>query len=925
MIYNKKRRGQFSIITAFLVVLILVAAVNASYNLIKTNPFTEPVTLLSTTQSINQALKKLLTFTVSYYCSIVNVTGEATFADTETIKYLSGGLIKLAQTQGDAEPSFNVDEAEFDTKWFKAESWSNGTIGLTYDIPYLGLAGVKYRQEISLEVDLVGSTADALYVKVYGDGEPNLSLVEENFVFLNLEGGDWVPRPPGGVPEIEDGTYIVPFPNGVQIDPYNCYLKVKDDRGLIVNNMNIIDVPGGGGGNNPYNFINIHLNWDSAYSTQTNDWFPLEYLQDGTIRFLGEELPRLGSTKRGIPRIPIRLLRIEVNAGSGFAETEFQVEDWNENYMIPRGFANPNALFSKNNMIVFLVNHTVSDVKIRWEDDDSAPQSDYSKINKFFTDDPIAGILKNDKNLQLDFSSLDSNIIKASYGTVQVENTLAKTNEENPLFVGPTSYEIHNGIVRDIVYQTALVDSGVDIPSVYYNYVITLPAHCTYYTFQISNTAQTTAPLDSLSFIDLNLNMNSVYAMSGSGGVQLSSLPYLNTNALPECLWVEYYTKTGSTYTGGGVMMRSTSYKNLFYFKGVSSLAIDSSGNVYVADSGNNRIQKFDSNGGYLGQWGAWGSGDGAFKNPTSVAVDGSGNVYVADTDNNRIQKFTSTGTFVTKWGSTGTGDGQFNYPTGVAVDSSGKVYVADYGNNRIQKFTSAGVFIYAWGNSGPAQQRLIHPSGVAVDASGNIYVADSGNNRVQKYKPDYSFDIKWGSFGSADGQFINPASIAVDSSGNVYVDDSGNNRIQKFTSTGTFVTKWGSTGTGDGQFNGSMGIASEGSSNLYVADLGNNRVQKFTSTGGFLIKWGSPGFGNGQFNAGSVGAIRVDTGDLKLSPIYLASSTPPSNTEVTVYGAVVLFKTDSKSDTLYNNEAGVTGLFPMVVAPPTYEMIISP
>ena len=175
MIYNKKRRGQFSIITAFLVVLILVAAVNASYNLIKTNPFTEPVTLLSTTQSINQALKKLLAFTVSYYCSVVNVTGEATFADTETIKYLSGGLIKLAQTQGDAEPSFNVYETDFETKWFKPESWSKGTIGLTYDIPNLGLTGVKYRQEISLEVDLVGSTADAPYVKVYSDGEPNLS------------------------------------------------------------------------------------------------------------------------------------------------------------------------------------------------------------------------------------------------------------------------------------------------------------------------------------------------------------------------------------------------------------------------------------------------------------------------------------------------------------------------------------------------------------------------------------------------------------------------------------------------------------------------------------------------------------------------------------------------------------------------------
>ena len=100
-------------------------------------------------------------------------------------------------------------------------------------------------------------------------------------------------------------------------------------------------------------------------------------------------------------------------------------------------------------------------------------------------------------------------------------------------------------------------------------------------------------------------------------------------------------------------------------------------------------------------KWGSYGSGDGQFNAPSGVAVDSSGNVYVADTDNHRIQKFNSSGGFITKWGSSGSGDGQFNYPYGVAVDSSGNVYVADTSNDRIQKFNSTGGFITKWGSYG--------------------------------------------------------------------------------------------------------------------------------------------------------------------------------------------------------------------------------
>ena len=117
--------------------------------------------------------------------------------------------------------------------------------------------------------------------------------------------------------------------------------------------------------------------------------------------------------------------------------------------------------------------------------------------------------------------------------------------------------------------------------------------------------------------------------------------------------------------------------------------------------------------------------------------MDSGGNVYVADTNNNRIQKFTSNGTFTTALGSRGSGNGQFFSPRGVAVDSGGNVYVVDSGNSRIQQFTSNGTFTTAFGTRGSLNGQFVAPNGVAVDSGGDVYVADTNNNRVQVFTPN--------------------------------------------------------------------------------------------------------------------------------------------------------------------------------------------
>ena len=262
-------------------------------------------------------------------------------------------------------------------------------------------------------------------------------------------------------------------------------------------------------------------------------------------------------------------------------------------------------------------------------------------------------------------------------------------------------------------------------------------------------------------------------------------------------------------------------------FNSPEGVAVDASGSVFVADTRNNRIQKFTNTGAFLMQWGGHGTGDGQFDAAAGVAVDRSGSVFVADQSNHRIQKFTNAGAFLTQWGGHGTGDGQFDQPVGIAIDGSGNVLVADSANSRIQKFTNAGVFLAKWGKAGDGDGEFHGVWGIGVDETGNAFVVDYGNSRIQKFDNNGIFLTKWGSSGSGDGQFRQPIGLAVDRSGNVFVTDTSNVRVEKFTNEGTFVGTVSCRGDVDGAFSGPWGIAIDPSSgHLFVTD--GARIQGF-------------------------------------------------------------------------------------------------
>jgi streptogramin lyase len=302
-------------------------------------------------------------------------------------------------------------------------------------------------------------------------------------------------------------------------------------------------------------------------------------------------------------------------------------------------------------------------------------------------------------------------------------------------------------------------------------------------------------------------------------------------------------------------------------------VAVDSAGNVYVADQSNHLIRKIGSGviqvplnravvttfAGNGTPSAINGTGTSAtFQFPTGLAVDSVGNIYVGEQNNNRIRRITTTGVVSTLAGSgnatfaDGTGAGaSFNLPYGVAVDSSGTVYVADTDNHRIRKITPAGVVTTLAGQSTTGNTdgtgtnaRFFYPYGVAVDSTGNVYVGDRSNNRIRRITPAGVVTTFAGSTaGSFDGTgtnatFRSPLGIAVDSSGNVYVADSLNYRIRKITPVGVVTTLAGSTegfvnGTGtNAMFKSPAGVAVDSVGNIYVGDQSNNVVRRITPAG---------------------------------------------------------------------------------------------
>jgi DNA-binding beta-propeller fold protein YncE len=232
---------------------------------------------------------------------------------------------------------------------------------------------------------------------------------------------------------------------------------------------------------------------------------------------------------------------------------------------------------------------------------------------------------------------------------------------------------------------------------------------------------------------------------------------------------------------------------------------------------------------------GGKGSGSGQFDSPTAITIDGSGNFFVADTGNGRIQKFSPTGAFVTTIGTEGNHH-ESSRPSGVAIDRAGHIYVADAGNHRVQKLAPNGTFGAEWKE---AELGFYGPRRIAIGSDDSVYVVDQGHTRVIRFSPDGAVLSTWGSKGTGDGQFDDPTSVAVDSTTNkVYVADPINRRIQIFDSNGKFLAKWSVPEWGQPQGFEDLGVdtktgrlyaSSANMDSILVFDLNGKRVGSLT------------------------------------------------------------------------------------------------
>jgi sugar lactone lactonase YvrE len=301
---------------------------------------------------------------------------------------------------------------------------------------------------------------------------------------------------------------------------------------------------------------------------------------------------------------------------------------------------------------------------------------------------------------------------------------------------------------------------------------------------------------------------------------------------------------------------------SLFYHP--SSIAVDASGNVYVADTGASTVRKIGPGGivsTLAGQPIEPGSADGTgasaqFFEPEAISVGPDGTIYLADTGNDTIRKITPSGS-VTTWaglaGSPGSADGpgsvaSFNQPKGLAVDGAGNVYVADTASSTIRKIgpdgtvsTLAGLAGAEGSVDGPASTaRFSHPRGLALDTLGNLYVADTGNNTIRQIALDGTVTTAAGQpgvAGSADGlaaaaQFSEPVGVAVDGAGVLYVADSGNSAIRMVSASGVVSTYFSSTTSSDptAVLCAPTGVAVDLNGNVYFADTYNDVIRLATA-----------------------------------------------------------------------------------------------
>lgn len=693
-------RGQFSIIAALLVAVILIATVIITYSTIRNSPVQDQPQVLSAIDETNLALKQILGFTVGYYGSVLQVTGNSSYARMLATEYLGSGLENIGDIRPEWGPSFNVTESKLYTNWFTNMSYSTGNLAVKYDLTGLGIYGITYTTSCRLDVQVMNSASgNQACLNIFKDEtEPLINLGKQNFKFYRYEysNSTWALVSPTTEPiAFSNGTYLIDIPSGV--DEHSFLVQVEDPRGIIVvassfscytctliwnsesptkyavsasvpeitgapdgkyaviNKTQTCEVTSyqggvgtirqvyfnityysdassgtliwyyqldggiwseieglpyeGGSAQSPltrtYNATNLRASWNwnnldathirvastlnkgayidaiyvtvvatvpANYSTIPNETLTVELLQNGTMRWLGQNL-QLTTQAKPVPPVPVKAIHVNQTIDGVNQEVPFQIEDWASEYRIPLGLTNNASLFSGRTLLVFLANSRVSKVTIWWDGSDNATQTAYAYTNRYFTgDNPASGVLTNGR-LTLTFQS--GFTVRATAGTFTSTANFMRINGESSVYGSSLAYVIHHGIVRDVIHQEAEWNGGADnCPNLYAHIVLTLPANASYYTYQLRLMfidSQQDRTITNLCPIRLTTSINQLQTENGT----LNGFPIAtNTTGLfynfSDGTWAHHWSQFISGTRGAGIMFTDAANQRLYTFDAIA-------------------------------------------------------------------------------------------------------------------------------------------------------------------------------------------------------------------------------------------------------------------------------------------------------------------------------------------------------------------
>jgi hypothetical protein len=564
------RKGQFSIIAAALVAIVLVTALIATYSVIQNNPLQERPEILGSIDEMNIALNHVLEFMTGYYGSILQVTGNTTYARELTSAYFRGSLESVAYKYAGWNPTFSIEQSTVTTAWFNRTSTTESALNMTYDLAGLGIYSIRYAATASLKTVVSPSSTNFIIVNVTRNwDEPYPNLVQNNFFVYNYSFADskWDLLGELEVNSISSqesySSYNITLPGNIDSESY--MLQVVDTRGIRVTASTFSE----------YSYA---FTWNEAlYSSLNQDTIVVEALQNGTVRWLGQDL-ELATVGRPIPPVPVKALHLNHTVEGVSREVPFQIEDWESQYQVPCGMTSNASLFDNRQLIAFLVDHNVEAVTLWWDGRDIANQTSLAFTNQYFTgDDPESRRLTNGI-LYLDFSSSGFTVTSSIEGSNLTSTaSFLRVNGEDPVYGASPAYVIHHGVVRDIVQQEAEWSGGIaGCPDVYGQIVLTLPANATYFTYKVrpifvdSSHSRT---INELSAISLTVSAGEPLTEDGtSGGYPVTSTASATfSNSSTPTGWAHHWSEFLSGNAGAGLMFPDRTNTLLYAFDGIAS------------------------------------------------------------------------------------------------------------------------------------------------------------------------------------------------------------------------------------------------------------------------------------------------------------------------------------------------------------------